>query len=172
MLNRRLGQLAAAAAAMLLPTALSAEVPFMLAKGGYTIVFPEKPQEKEVALSPQVKSTVYSVNRDDAAFLAGYTEYSQSMDADKELAADVQSFVTSIPAQMTERKRTAIKLPNGTSIERVDFSFDGAASSGRGVAVMTSPRSSVMIAALSIKPAGKPADVDEFVKSFKLTGQE
>jgi hypothetical protein len=36
---------------------------------------------------------------------------------------------------------------------------------------MTTPRSSVMIAGLAMKPSGKPADVDEFVKSFKLAGQ-
>jgi hypothetical protein len=29
-----------------------------------------------------------------------------------------------------------------------------------------------MIAGLAMKPAGKPADVEEFVKSFKLAGQE
>ena len=107
-----------------------------------------------------------------APFSAGYTEYDADMNVDKELAADVQSFVTSIPAQITERKRTAIKRPDGTSVERVEFSFDGEKSAGRGVAIMTSPRSSIMIAALSIKPAGKPASVDEFVKSFKLAGQQ
>ena len=69
MFNRRFGGLAAAAAVLLMPAALCAEVPFTPAKGGYTIVFPEKPQEKEVALSPSVKSTIYSVNRDDGAFL-------------------------------------------------------------------------------------------------------
>ena len=172
MVNRRFGGLAVAAAVLFMPAALNAEVPFSPAKGGYTVVFPGKPEEKEVALSPQVKSTVYSVNRDDAAFLAGYTEYTQDMDVDKELAADVQSFVISIPAQMTERKRSAIKLPDGTSAERVEFSFDGEKSAGRGVAIMRTPRSSIMIAALSIKPAGKPADVDAFVKSFKLAGQD
>ena len=172
MFNRRFGGLAAAAAVLLMPAALCAEVPFTPAKGGYTIVFPEKPQEKEVALSPSVKSTIYSVNRDDGAFLAGYTEYDADMNVDKELAADVQSFVTSIPAQITERKRSAIKRLDGTSVERVEFSFDGEKSAGRGVAIMTSPRSSIMVAALSIKPAGKPASVDEFVKSFKLAGQQ
>ncbi len=172
MFNRRFASLTLAAAVLLAPGALSAEAPFTPAKGGYTVVFPAKPQEKEVALSPQVKSTVYSVNRDDAAFLAGYTEYTENMDVDKELAADVQSFVTSLPAQMTERKRSVVKLTNGTSVERVEFSFEGEKTAGRGVAVMTSPRSSVMIAGLAMKPAGKPADVEEFVKSFKLAGQE
>jgi hypothetical protein len=171
MINWQFGRLAALAVAVLVPSALCAEVPFTPAKGGYTIVFPDKPQEKEVALSPQVKSTVYSVNRADGAFLAGYTEYTEDMDVDKELAADVQSFVTSLPAQMTERKRSAVKLANGTSVERVEFTFEGEKTAGRGVAVMTSPRSSIMIAGLASKPGGKPADVDEFVKSFKLSGQ-
>ena len=172
MINRRFGRLAAVAVAVLVPTALCAEVPFTPAKGGYTIVFPDKPLEKEVALSPDVKETVYSVNRSDAAFLAGFTEYSQAMDVEKELVADVQSFVTSLPAQMVERKRSAVKLADGTSVMQVEFSFEGEKSAGRGVAVMTTPHSSIMIAGLSMKPSGKPADVDEFVKSFKLTGQQ
>ena len=172
MINRRFSKLAVAAAVLLVPSVLYAEVPFTPAKGGYTIVFPEAPKEKEVPLSPEVKSTVYSVNRDDAAFLAGFTEYNQNMDVDKELAADVQSFVTSIPAKMVERKRSVLKMPDGTSVERVEFSFDGEKSAGMGVAVMTTPRSSIMIAGLTIKPAGKPADVEQFVKSFKLAGQQ
>ncbi len=172
MFNRRFGKLAVAAAVLLVPTTLNADVPFTPAKGGYTVVFPEKPMEKEVGLSPNVKTTVYSVNRDDAAFLAGYTEYKENMDADKELAADVQSFVTNIPAQMTERKRSVIKLQNGVSAEQVEFSFDGEKAAGRGIAIMTTPRTAIKIAAMSIKPAGKHAGVDEFVKSFKLTGQE
>ncbi len=172
MFKRPLSKLAIAATVLLVPAGLSAQVAFTPAKGGYSIVFPEQPKEKEVALSPSVKSTVYSVNREDAAFLAGFTEYKEDMDVDKELAADIQSFVTNIPAQMTERKRSVIKLPDGASAERIEFSFEGNNSAGRGIAIMMTPRSSIMIAALSIKPAGKPADVDEFVKSFKLAGQE
>jgi hypothetical protein len=171
MIDRRFGRFAALAVAVLVPSALCAEVPFTPAKGGYTIVFPDKPQEKEVSLSPDVKETVYSVNRDDAAFLAGFTEYTQDMDIEKELVGDVQSFVTSLPAQLTERKRTMVKLANGTMVQQVEFTFEGEKSAGRGVAVMMTPRSSIMVAGLAMKPAGKPADVDEFVKSFKLAGQ-
>ena len=172
MFKRELSKLAIAAAVLLVPAGLSAQVAFTPAKGGYTIVFPEKPQEQEVALSPTVKETVYSVNRGDASFLAGFTEYQNDMDVEKELVADVQSFVQQIQAQMTGRTRSIIKLLNGTRAEQVEFSFEGEKSAGRGIAIMTSPRSSIMIAGLSVKPAGKLADVDEFVKSFKLAGQE
>ncbi len=172
MINGRFGKLALTAAVLLIPGALSAGVPFTPAKGGYTIVFPDKPQEKEIALSPDVKSTIYSINRDDAAFLAGYTEYAQDVNVDKELAADIQSFVTSISAQMTDRKRSSVRLGDGTAIEKVEFAFDGEKSSGRGIAIMANRHSSVMIAGLYNKPSGKPADVDEFVKSFKLAAEQ
>ncbi len=172
MLKRELSKLAIAAAVLLVPAGLSAQVAFTAAKGGYTIVFPEKPQEQEVALSPSVKETVYSVNRGDASFLAGYTEYQSDVDAAKELEADVQSFVVQIHAQMGGRKRSILKLANGTNVEQVEFTFDGEKSAGRGIAIMTTPRSSIMIAGLITKPGGKPADVDAFVKSFKLAGQE
>jgi hypothetical protein len=165
-------KLAIAAAFMMVPAGLNAQVAFTPAAGGYSIVFPEQPQEKDVALSPQVKTKVYSVNRNDAAFLAGYTEYQEDMDVEKEMAADVQSFVTDIPAQIAERTRTTIVLPDGRKAQRVDFSFDGQKAAGRGIIIMPTPRSSIMIAALSIKPAGKPSDVDDFVKSFKLAGQQ
>ncbi len=172
MLKRELSMLATAATVLLVPAGLSAQVAFTPAKGGYTIVFPEKPREQEVALSPSVKETVYSVNRGDASFLAGYTEYQSDVDAAKELEADVQSFVVQIHAQMGGRKRSILKLANGTNVEQVEFTFDGEKSAGRGIAIMTTPRSSIMIAGLFTKPGGKPADVDEFVKSFKLAGQE
>lgn len=165
--------LAVAAAFMTMtPAALKAQVAVTPANGGYSVVFPQQPQEKEVALSPKVKSKVYSVNRDDAAFLAGYTEYQENMDVEKEMAADVQSFVTDIPAEIAERTRSTIELPGGEKAQRVDFTFAGAKASGRGIIIMPTPHSSIMIAALSIKPGGKPADVDDFVKSFKLTGQQ
>ena len=172
MLKRELSKLAIAAAVLLVPAGLSAQVAFTPAKGGYTIVFPEKPQEREVALSPDVKETVYSVNRGDASFLAGFTEYEKDMDAAKELEADVQSFVVQIQAHMGGRKQTIVKLANGTNAEQVEFTFDGEKSAGRGIAIMTTPRSSIMIVGLFTKPDGKPTDVDEFVKSFKLAGQE
>ncbi len=172
MFKRELSKLAIAAAVLLVPAGLSAQVAFAPAKGGYTISFPEKPQEQEVALSQTVKETVYSVNRGDASFLAGFTEYQNDMDAAKELEADVQSFVVQIHAQMGGRKRSILKLANGTSAEQVEFTFDGEKSAGRGIAIMTTPRSSIMVVGLVTKPGGKPADVDEFVKSFKLAGQE
>ncbi len=172
MVNRRFAKLAIAATVLFAPATLCAEVPFTPAKGGYTIIFPEQPQEKEVSLSPSVKETIYSVNRGDASFLAGFTEYQNDMDVEKELVADVQSFVQQIQALMTERKRSIVKLANGVKVEQVEFRFEGEKSAGRGIAIMTSPRSSIMIAGLSLKPSGKLADVDEFVKSFKLAGQE
>lgn len=172
MLKGPISRLAIAAAFMLMPAGLNAQVAFTPASGGYSVNFPEQPQEKDVALSPQVKTKLYSVNRNDAAFLAGYTEYSENMDVEKEMAADVQSFVTGIPAQIADRTSSTVELPDGKKALRVDFSFDGQKATGRGVIIMPTPRSSIMIAALSIKPAGKPSDVDDFVKSFKLAGQQ
>ena len=49
-------------------------------KGGYTIAFPEKPDEREVVPSANSKTTVYSVNHSDASFLSGYTEYAKNVD--------------------------------------------------------------------------------------------
>ncbi len=172
MFKREFSKLAIVAGVLLVPAGLSAQVAIAPAKGGYTIVFPEKPQEQEVALSQSVTETVYSVNRGDASFLVGFTEYQDDMDAGKELEADVQSFVVQIHAQMTGRKRTIVKRANGANAEQVEFTFEGEKLAGRGIAIMTTPRSSIMIAGLIAKPEGKPADVDAFVKSFKLAGQE
>lgn len=168
----RLSKLAIAATVVLVPTALSAQVAVTPANGGYSVVFPEKPQEKEVALSPTVKTTVYSVNRGDASFLAGYTEYKEKMDVDKELAADVQSFVQQLQGRILERRRSVVKLPSGAPVEQVEFLFENEKTSGHGIAVMTNPQSSIMIAGLTNKTDGKPADVDAFVKSFKLAADK
>ncbi|MFY9642422.1 MAG: hypothetical protein WCD20_09065 [Rhodomicrobium sp.] len=172
MLKRELSKLAIAAAVLLVPAGLSAQVVFTPAKGGYSIAFPEKPQEQQVALSPDVKETVYSLNRGDDSFLAGYTEYQKDMDIAKELEADVQSFVVQLHAQMGGRKRTVVKLANGKNAEQIEFTFAGEKTAGHGIAIMTTPRSSIMVVGLITKPGGKPADVEAFVKSFKLEGQE
>ena len=75
-------------------------------KGGYTIAFPEKPQEKEVTPSSNAKTTVYSVNQSDASFLSGYTEYAKNVDLTVELQADIDAFVKSIGAELIGQKRT------------------------------------------------------------------
>jgi hypothetical protein len=172
MLSLRLARIAACATVFFTPAA-SAQVAFTPAKGGYSVVFPENPQEKEVALAEGIKSTVYSVNHSDAAFLAGYTEYSKDkIDVEKEIVADVNGFAQQIDARVTERKRIAIRMNTGGRVELVEFSFEGDKSSGRGVLVIPDEHSTIMIAALSLRPTESRAAVDEFVKSFKLKGQE
>lgn len=171
MSGRRFAKLVPLAALLFAPAA-SAQVPFTPAAGGYSIVFPEQPQEKQAALSPEVKTTVYSVNRTDAAFLSGFTEYRADVDVQKELAADVQSFVQRIDARLTGVKKTEVKLANGKSAAQIEFSFEGQQSAGRGFAIVPDPHSSIMVAALSIKPADRRGEVDDFVNSFKLVGHE
>jgi hypothetical protein len=172
MVNRRFAKLAPLAALLLAPAVSFAQVPFTPAAGGYTVVFPEQPQEKHAALSPEVKTAVYSVNRTDAAFLSSFTEYGFDVDVQKELAADMQSFVQRIDARLTGVKKTEVKLANGKSAARIEFSFEGQQSAGRGLAIMPDPHSSIMVAALSIKPADRRGEVDEFVNSFKLAAKE
>ena len=63
MLKGPISKLAIAAAFMTMaPVGLKAQVAFTPANGGYSVVFPEQPKEKEVALSPKIKTRVYSVN--------------------------------------------------------------------------------------------------------------
>jgi hypothetical protein len=170
----RLAKLAAcAAAALLIPATAGAQVPFTPAKGGYSIIFPEKPQEQQLSLAEGVTETVYSVNRSDAAFVAGYTEFSRDkLDVEKELVADIDGFVAQIKAKVTDRKRLAVHMTNGGRVQLVEFTFEGEKSAGRGVLVIPDDRSTIMVAALSLKPADSHAAVEEFVKSLKLVGQE
>ena len=136
-------------------------------KGGYTIAFPEKPQEKEVTPSPNAKTTVYSVNHSDAAFLSGYTEYGKNVDLAVELQADIDAFVKSIGGELTGQKRTDLISASSGRMPRVDFTFESDKIAGRGVAIVTTPRSVIMVSALSVKPNGLQ-QVDRFVDSFQL----
>ena len=168
----RITRLLFAAAALAVPAAASAQVPFTPARGGYSIVFPDKPAEKEVPLADSVKSTVYSVNRADSAFLSGYTEYlGANMDVERELVADVDNFAAQINAKVTDRKRSALKLANGALAQEVEFSFDGDRAAGRGVLIIPDAHTSIMVAGLSLKPGDQHAAVDSFVNSFKFLGQ-
>jgi hypothetical protein len=50
---------------------------------------------------------------------------------------------------------------------RIDFTFESDKIAGRGVAVVTTPRSVIMVSALSVKPNGLD-QVERFVDSFRL----
>ena len=157
-----------ATAAVASPFTLAAEEAPAPLKGGYTIAFPEKPQEKEVTPSANAKTTVYSVNHSDAAFLSGYTEYGKNVDLQIELQADIDAFVKSIGAELTGQKRTDLVTASSGRMPRVDFTFESDKIAGRGIAIVTTPRSVIMDSALSVKPNG-PQQVDRFVDSFQIS---
>jgi hypothetical protein len=157
----------AGTAAVASPLTLQAEDATTPLKGGYTIAFPEKPDEKEVAPSAGSKTTVYSVNHSDASFLSGYTEYAKNVDLTVELAADIDAFVKSIGAEVTGQKRTDHGTEASGRMPRIDFTFESDKIAGRGVAVVTTPRSVIMVSALSVKPNGLD-QVERFVESFQL----
>ena len=46
---------------------------------------------------------------------------------------------------------------------RIDFTFESEKLSGRGIAIVTTPRSVIMVSALSVKPNGLQ-EVDRFVE--------
>jgi len=149
------------------PLTLQAEEAAAPLKGGYTIAFPEKPQEKEVTPSSNAKTTVYSVNHSDASFLSGYTEYVKNVDLAVELQADIDAFVKSIGAELTGQKRTDLVTASSGRMPRVDFTFESDKIAGRGIAIVTTPRSVIMVSAFSVKPNGLE-QVDRFVDSFQL----
>jgi len=168
MVQRALFRLAlVATAAVASPFILRAEEAPPPLKGGYTIAFPEKPQEKEVTPSSNAKTTVYAVNHSDASFLSGYTEYAKNVDLAVELQADIDAFVKSIGAELTGQKRTDLISASSGRMPRVDFTFESVKIAGRGIAVVTTPRSVIMVSALSVKPNGLQ-QVDRFVDSFQL----
>ncbi len=156
-----------ATAAAICPLGLSAEEARSPLKGGYTIAFPEKPSEREVVPSPDSKTTVYSVNHSDASYLSGYTEYAKNVDLTIELQADIDAFVKSIGAEVTGQKRTDLITASAGRMPRIDFTFESDKISGRGVAVVTTPRSVIMVSGLSVKPNGLQ-QVDRFVESFQI----
>ena len=157
-----------ATAAVASPLTLAGEEAPASLKGGYTIAFPEKPQEKEVTPSTNAKTTVYSVNHSDAAFLSGYTEYGKNVDLQIELQADIDAFVKSIGAELTGQKRTDLITASSGRMPRIDFTFESDKIAGRGIAIVTTPRSVIMVSALSVKPNGLQ-QVDRFVDSFQIS---
>ena len=167
MFQKAASRLALIAAAALSPLVLHAEGGPAPLKGGYTVAFPEKPAEKEVAPSPGSKTTVYSVNRSDASFVSGYTEYAKNVDLTVELAADIDAFVKSIGAEVTGQKRTDLISAKNGRMPRVDFTFEGEHLAGRGLAVVTTPRSVIMVSAFAAKP-GSQDETARFVDSFRL----
>jgi hypothetical protein len=50
----------------------------------------------------------------------------------------------------------------------VDFTFESEKLAGRGIAIVATPRSVIMVSALSVKPNGL-REVDRFVDSFQIS---
>ncbi len=157
-----------ATTAVVYPLGLQAEGTSSPLRGGYTVAFPEKPEEREVAPSASSKTTVYSVNHSDASFLSGYTEYAKNVDLAVELQADIDAFVKSIGAEVTGQKRTDLVTVANGRMPRIDFTFESEKITGRGIAIVTTPRSVIMVSALSVKP-NSLQQVDRFVDSFQLS---
>jgi hypothetical protein len=157
-----------ATAAVIGSLGLNAEEARSPLKGGYTIAFPEKPAEQEITPSSNSKTTVYSVNHSDGAFLSGYTEYTKNVDLGVELQADIDAFVRSIGADLTGQKRTDLITTASGRLPRIDFTFENEKLSGRGIAIVTTPRSVIMVSALSVKPKDLQ-EVNRFVDSFQIS---
>jgi len=87
-----------------------------------------------------------------------------------EIQADIDAFVKSIGAEVTGQKRTDLLTSANGRMPRVDFTFESDKLAGRGVAIVTTPRSVIMVSGLSVKP-NDLQQVDRFVESFHIAEQ-
>jgi hypothetical protein len=159
------------AAALFVSCEAQAQVPFTSSEGGYSVVFPVKPQD-QVSTKEGIKVGIHLIVHDQALFLSSEGLYESDVPADEELRKDVDNFASGIKGKVTSRRATEFAATSGEKLSAVEFSVDGEKQVGWGIVIVTGPRSSCLFWAASYKPANRRAAVDRFLQSVEIKGRK
>ena len=112
--------------------------------------------------------TGWVVRAEDVVYVVDYADYAHEVAIDSELDADAQNFAQQLTATVTSSTRRQVTRMSVGPLPGLDFTVDGTAVSGAGLAVVDGRRVYVA-AAVSVKPHDGRAEIDRFLKSFELT---
>jgi hypothetical protein len=143
---------------------------FTSAQGRFNVLMPGTPQEKKETkqgtgpLFP-LNNYLYTSQEEGAIYLVGWVDYNPSarLDVQGELAANRDNFVKSLKATLVSEKPIKIGTHPG-----IEFTGDNAQVSFSARVYVVGQRP-YMLAALTIKGRGAPAQPEKFFSSFALT---
>ena len=145
----------------------SAQVPVSSAEGGYSIVFPAKPEQKNTE-QPGVKMVTHAVRAGDNVFVLAEGLFDANIpDAGAMMDRDVADYIKAFNGRQTWGGTKDFVTSSGVSLPSRQFTFEAETLSGKGL-VVVSGRRDIVIAAEKIRPNGTDEAVEKFLNSFKL----
>ena len=137
--------------------------------GGFTVTFPVAPEQKTVDTKGDdpVTGEVWSAGANGVVYFVDYVDYTHAIDAEGELAANAKNFAASFKGHVTSGRKRSFKR-SGETLPGLRFTFEGPTVAGIGVTAVAGRRSYVA-AAVSVKPHDGRAEIESFLKSFRLT---
>jgi hypothetical protein len=150
----------------LAPTQIGALEIYPSNEGGYSVNFPAPPQETRRDIGPN-RIIAHAERNGDVVYVAAHGDFTVALKPDIEMNANIENYVREVHASVTARKSVALHR-GGKTLPGIEFSYDGSKQAGRGIVVVVDGTSSYLVAAGSVKPARRAAEVDAFVASFRL----
>lgn len=141
-------------------------VQFTSADGGYSIEFPVEPEKKDWAVG-NAHGSIYTVVSDNVIYMSAHAVYDQDVDANRELEANATSLAKEIDAKATEKKSTRFIRARGDELPALMCIMESDKVLGRCLSVADGRRF-YLVGGFSVKPDNGQAEIDRFLKSFKL----
>jgi hypothetical protein len=135
-------------------------------EGGYSLEYPAQPEKKDLAQKGSHGST-YVVMSDNVIYTSGHVVYEQDVGVDSELEGNATNVAKEIDAKVTEKKPTRFIRARGDELPALECTIESDKLLGRCLSVVDGRRSYV-VGGFSMKPHNGQAEIDRFLKSFKL----
>jgi hypothetical protein len=147
---------------------LAASVHITSDEGNYSIEFPAQPKTEDQS-GETFHGSTYLVVQDNVIYSSGCVIYNQDVpDASAELEANAANFTKAINAKITAKKSTRFSRGTGDELPALEFTAESEKLLCTGLSVVDG-RHSYIVVGCALKPHKGQADIDRFVKSFKLS---
>jgi hypothetical protein len=133
--------------------------------GGYSVVFPSSSQEN-IQTTPAYRIVTHVLREDNVIYIAAHGDYTEALDPELELNANIDNYVKQISAQVLSRGTLAIARGDKPLLAK-QFTYESDRLIGKGI-VIVEGKTSYIAAASALKPNNREAAVNAFVNSFML----
>jgi hypothetical protein len=138
---------------------------------GFSAWFPVEPEEGS-APTPEAATFLWVASDGAFIFVIGHTDNAKIIESKAELEASFKNFLTEVNGRVLSRKMTTVSRPDGRPLPAIKFTFAGAKLSGSAIIITEGGRGAYTVMGAKLNDQnGDIAEIDRFMKSFKLTAE-